>query len=454
MSHNIQTVDITGDCEKIQTTSRPILIKFEHASDVGEPVAAAVQAEVSVEVDGVWTKIGGTLVANKEWDSNSLEPSFEFDISPMLASRIEDAAFPINDFTTNTSVSTSHLNTVSQTDSKRMIRYKVEARALYVDSDTGILTLNESDDALAHPTPSDYRYAIGAFLPDSIVTSDNYSNLNVNKGWNISDLEGGTIPSSAFQFLTNCPPSLRRRIFVAQPMALYALNHDWSGATVTVAANHSNDVGSPVANDEVNSSFLSSGVDDLKSINITPTDPFLFGTLTGSTVAACGKDFSLFTRTNTVNGVSLNFELINSETTSNPNLSKIKSNDTVIYFINDFGVWDYYIFDGFLDITHTHEKSTFKKGVKDYTSRQSSRTGVSRGTTTELYTCHTLVNKEASMWLSEIFRSRTVYYYDRSEAAFVPITVVDGETYPLSSNKLSLEPFSISFIKDTYTIKG
>jgi len=449
MSHNIQTVDPTGTSDNIQTTSRPIFIRFEHAADVGEPVAAAVQAEVSVEVDGIWKKVGGTLVANKEWDSNSLEPSFEFDISAMLASRIEDATFPIEDFSTSTSVSSSHSNTIAQTEWKRMIRYKVEVRALYVDSDTGILTLNESDNALAHPAPSDYRYAIGAFLPDSVVTSDKYSNLNVGEGWNLSAGH-----ASEFQFLTNCPPSLRRRIFVAQPMALYGLNNDWSGPTVTVAANHSNDAGSPVVNDEVNASFLSSGVDDLKSINITPTDPYLFGTLSGSTVAACGKDFSLFMRTGAINGVSLNFELINSETTSNPNLSKIKPDDTVIYFINDFGVWDYYIFDGFLDITHTHEKSTFKRGVKDYTSRQSSRTGVSRGTTTETYTCRTLVNKEVSMWLSEIFRSRTVCYYDRLKSTFVPVTVVDGETHPSSSNKLSLEPFSMSFIKDTYTIKG
>ena len=453
MSHNIQIVDISGDCEKIQTTSRPILVKFEHSGDVGVPIAAAVQADVSVEVDGTWVKIGGSIVANKEWDSTAASPSFEFDISAMLASRIKDATFPILDFSTNINVDASHLNTGSQTEWRRMIKYKVEARALYVDSDTGVLTLNETDAVVPYPASS-YRYAIGAFLPDSVITSDKYSNLNVNEGWNISDLEGGSIPASSFQFLTNCPSSLRRRIFVGQPMALYGLNHDWSGTTVKVAADHINDSGSNVTNDEVDGSFLDSGVDDLRSTNMTPTDFFLFGALTGSSAASCGNYFSLFLRTGSTNGVKLNFELINSETTSNPNLSKIKPDDTIIYFINDFGVWDYYIFDGFLDITHTHEKSTFKKGVKDYTSRQSSRTGVSRGTTTELYTCRTLVNKEASMWLSEIFRSRTVCYYDRSEATFVPVTVVDGETYPSSSDKLSLEPFSISFIKDTYTIKG
>ena len=68
-----------------------------------------------------------------------------------------------------------------------------------------------------------------------------------------------------------------------------------------------------------------------------------------------------------------------------------------------------------------------------------------------------MVNREVSMWLSEIYRSREVYMYDLNSGAtplFIPIQIIDGTTTPLSSDKKSLIPFSISFIKDVHTINS
>jgi hypothetical protein len=98
-------------------------------------------------------------------------------------------------------------------------------------------------------------------------------------------------------------------------------------------------------------------------------------------------------------------------------------------------------------------KNTFKKGFKDYTSRHSSNFGVSRGSTKEIYTCRELVNKETSEWLSEIYRSTEVYLWDVNESDFVPVLVLEGETQAFYGNKLELQPFSISFIKETHIVK-
>ena len=113
----------------------------------------------------------------------------------------------------------------------------------------------------------------------------------------------------------------------------------------------------------------------------------------------------------------------------------------------------YYLFDGFLDITHNHTKSLFKTGYKDYTSRSSSKRGISSASTEEVYTTYSLVNKETAEWLSEIYRGKKVYYYDRVKAKFIPVIVVDGEIVTSYANKSQLEPITLSFVKDIHAIK-
>lgn len=467
MSHNIQTVnDIgTNPTAVVQTVSRPILISFEHAGAVA-PTATAVQVEVKVEVDGVWEKVGGTLVTGKEYDSSTTAPKFTFDVAPLLASRIEDGDYQ-SVFSKNIASIGSSLNTATETN-KLMIKYKVEARALYVDASTGVLTLNETDTEVTSPSSGD-RYAVNFYLPDSQLTTGKYNNMTIKDGWNISDFYAvnlGAQHTRGHQFLTNCPSSLRRKIFIGANMAVYGLANGYTANEVEVYADYVNDLGVSITNHEMSTAFIKNiagtyGDYDIRYKNITFNDTYLFSGLAGATEDSCGANISIFPYTDGQDGKRLNFELLNSRAENNPNLNRVKSSDTLIYFLNDFGVWDFYLFDGFLDITHTHEKATFKRGFKDYTLRESSRTGVARGTTIETYTCHTLVNREASEWLSEIFRSKKVYYYnDRvgeealGSSKFVPVTVVDMETYPSSSNKSILEPFSLSFVKDIHTIKG
>lgn len=467
MSHNIQTVNDIGTTPTatVQTVNRPILIRFEHAGDAA-PTATAVQVEVKVEVDGVWEKVGGTLVTGKEYDSSATAPKFTFDVAPLLASRIEDGDYQSVFSKGITSIGSS-LNTSTETN-KLMIKYKVEARALYVDASTGVLTLNETDTEVTSPSSGD-RYAVNFYLPDSQLTTSKYANMTVKSGWNISDFYAvnfGSQHTRGHQFLTNCPTSLRRKIFTNAKMAVYGLANGYTDNDVDIYADYVNDSGVSITNHEMSTAFIkdipgSYGDYDIRYKNITFNDSYLFSGLANATHNGCGANISIFPYTDGQYGKKLHFELMNPRSGNNPNLKRVKADDTLIYFLNDFGVWDFYLFDGFLDITHTHEKATFKRGFKDYTLRESSRTGIARGTTTETYTCHTLVNRETSEWLSEIFRSKKVYYYnDRSGAEvsgsskFVPVIVVDMETYPSSSNKSALEPFSLSFVKDIHTIKG
>ena len=123
-------------------------------------------------------------------------------------------------------------------------------------------------------------------------------------------------------------------------------------------------------------------------------------------------------------------------------------------FINDFNVFDFYLFDSFLDVTHQQETTLYKTGYKDYTRRESSKRGVSRGKTTEVYTCSTIVNREASEWLSEIYRSRKVYLYDLAKAIYIPIIVLDNDIRVSYANNTEFEPFSLSFIKDVNVINS
>jgi hypothetical protein len=149
-----------------------------------------------------------------------------------------------------------------------------------------------------------------------------------------------------------------------------------------------------------------------------------------------------------VDNESLNFELTDcNEYTDNSNKDSL-----MIYWVNDLNALDFYMFEGGLEIKNKSSKDLYLKESRDFTKTTSSRYGVSRGITSSEYTCYSrAVNRDVSNWLSEIGRSKEVYIYDEDLRDFVPITIKESTTIPLSFNK-RMAQVSISFVKETIIV--
>ena len=450
MAHNIITsndIDVNANAV-MQTTTRPILVQYKYSPTDATPVPILVQIDVLVEENGTFSKVGSTQVSSKDFDSTASNTVFTFDISSILQSRIS-TGFYESIFTTNTVTQIDFKNTSSNNSYKSVIRYKTQARAWYLDSNN-TLVLNESDSAVENPSNgSDERYACDVYFKDKELSPSKYVNLPVSA----FVIANPTTDLGYSNFLTNCPLTFRRKIALGMPLSLSVL-HLALGANITVKCQNT-----PFAGGNLNEScgHISLGSDNTASIhtkNLTLTNTYLFSQLT-STEANVTKKIS-FTLTNAGDAntnTPLLFEVMNNSTSTNAYLDRMKKEATSIYFVNDFGVLDYFTFDSNLDVVHEHTKTTFKTGFKDYTSRTSSKRGVGSGKTVEIHSCFSYVNRDVSEWLSEIYRSKEVYLYERDTSTFVPIIVLDGDTQPSFADKTSLQPFSISFIKDTHIIK-
>ena len=448
MAQNIQTVNdvATHPSALLQTCNRPVIIQFEDASSA--PVPSMVQIDLSVEKGGIWTQVGTTQVSSRDWDSSVTTPKFTFDISSLLSAHI-GSGFYESIFTIDTDSPASMTNTSGNTGFNSIIQYKLSARAWYVDSATSILTLNDTDAAVICPSSST-RYVANIAVRDSELTTTKYSNMNVDTAWNV-DGAGAQVTTS--MMLTNCPKSLRRKVELDMPLSVSVLGRG-NSSSINLRQQFTKDDGALLTGTLV-VGVVAASTTDIKTVNVTPNDTYLMSTWSGGSAAACGKNFEMYL--NSTSGDSshkLKFELYNNSSTTNPNLSKLKPEACAIYFVNDYNTLDYFLFDSFLDVTHNHETVGFKRGYKDYTSRASSKRGVARGKTEEIYTCSTLVNRETSEWLSEIYRSREVYLYDRVNKEFIPISVINEATRPSYANRSEAQSFTLSFVKDSYVIKG
>lgn len=451
MAHNILTTNDLATHSKavLQTTTRPVLVQYTHTpTSSTKPVL--VQIDVFVEDNGTFIEVGSTQVSSKDFTSTSTNTTFTFDISSMLQSRIS-SGFYESIFTTNTITSIDFKHSTSNQAYKSVIKYKTSAKSWFVN-DSGEITL-DLNAGIENPSSGD-KFACDLFFKNKFLSDSSFVNLDTSSPFII---ESPSDVTNA-RFLTNCPTSLRRKIAIGMPLSLSVLHLGSVSQDITVRCVNTPSDGVFQINSLGSIITASENSATIKTKNLTLTDTYLF-LQTGSSQNTVTRDISFRLQNDAADhSKSLKFEVTNNEHfglygTSNSNLDGLNKDSTSIYFINDYGVLDYFTFDSNLDVVHEHSKTTFKTGYKDFTSRISSKQGVSSGKTVEIHSCYSYVNKETSEWLSEICRSKEVYLYDREDAQFVPIIVLEGETQPSYSNSNSVQPFSISFIKDTHVIK-
>ena len=434
MAHNLiisNGLDVNPKAE-LQTTTRPILVQYKYSPNDATPIPILVQVDVFVEENGTFIQIGSTQVSSKDYDSTATNTVFTFDISSMLQSKIS-TGFYTDIFTTNTISSIDFKNSGGNEDYKSVIRYKTEARAWYAD-DANVITLNE-DDGIHNPDITGYKFACDLYFKDKELSNSKYVNMPLTSKF---VLENSTTDITNGSFLTNCPPKFRRKIAIGMPFYLSVLHYDLA-SNVSVKC-YNQPYASPFSTDNLGPITLSSNSPSIRTKNLTFSDSYLF-LQTSSSESTTTKNLSIFLDSATgEDSEAMRFEVMNNSTSTNAVLSRMKNEATSIYFVNDFGVLDYFTFDSDLDIVHEHSKTTFKTGYKDYTSRLSSKRGVSTGKTTEIRSCYSYVNREVSEWLSEIYRSKEVYLYERDSSEFVPIIVLEGDTQPSYSCLLYTSP--------------
>tara|TARA_B100000768_G_scaffold58405_1_gene56531 strand:+ start:6010 stop:7377 length:1368 start_codon:yes stop_codon:yes gene_type:complete len=453
MAQNIALTNSTSSIstKEIETCNRPILVSYLGS---GTPNTTLVQIQVKSVVSGVTTNLGVPLIQGRDVGSTLTSPTFTFDISSILKSTIPKDTY-------NDLFSTANgANGIDRASSFLLIKnYSVSARSWYIDTDTGILTLNEDDAEIS--TAVDSLKVCDIEIPNreinSLKTSNTLPASFKLSGWRmdaaiLADANGHDF----YKFLTNCPSSVRRKIPVGFPMGLSILAQN-NSAALKVSIITKNNSGTSYAFNATTGQVANANANTIKTLNLSISDSFLLSTASNTTLALMGGgNFSA--KITKVGGASstneLNFEIVDINSTTNSSFKRVRNAQT-IYFVNDYNLLDFYTFESNLGISHVNSKDVFKTANKDYTKRNSSNRGVSRGMTEEVYTLSAIINKETSAWLSELYRSTNVFIYeigDDNVGRFCPVSVIDADTVPLAQEITGLDQFSLSFIKDTFTV--
>ena len=453
MAQYIETTnDITTFSKaEIQTVNRPIILSWRYTGS--GPVPRLISVQVEVELNGSFVNAGNQQIVNRTQLSAATNPTFEIDVSSLIKGFIEDNLTDLlkSHPSSGLPLSSIHTSTNSQ---KNIIRYRAKARSFYLNNEN-VLVQNLTDGEIINP-PSGSLFACNMYIKDGALISSEYANLGLHTSSAASDIAfsvEGTLTSLPRQsFLTNCPESLTRILPLQSHFFLSIFNR--SSFQVTVRAFINNDSGT--LSESIIGSSMPANDSDIHTYNLTMNNSSFFNETTGTSTAACGEKLTLVLKNSSSSSKGLNFKLVNkkgvSPSLANPNLNTYPIDGSFIVFINDYNVYDYYFFEGFTDITHQQEKYLYKTGYKDYTRRESSKRGISSAKTTEVYTCSTIVNKEGSEFLSEIYRSSKVYLYDVSKHLYIPIIVLDQDVQVKYANKAEVKPFSISFVKDVHVI--
>jgi len=437
----------------METCNRPLLIQYTGA---GSPASTLVQIQVEVleKVNGSWLYIkkGSSLIQGRDSSSPEATPIFTFDISSILKSGISrDVDFEL--FNT-----ANGANGISRTgNSPISATYNVKAISWYVDELTGVLTLNDTDPSV--DTVTDSLFFCDIDVPDREVLGGVYSNMLAASPflstWVLDNaLSTSGSFSSNMKPLTNCPSGYRRVIPSNYPLSLSVLANN-SNSAVTIECSGKDDNNASFNLPLLTGDFVVAAEVDITSVNLTVNDSKLFNLLTDCSLAGISSgDISIYLKYSTYPSRTWDFEIVDKGASTNSVFRKAPKSET-IYFVNDYNVLDFFTFESHLGVAHTHSKSSFKSGYKDYTRRDSNKFGVSRGKTEEVLTLNAVVNREVSEWLSELYRSTNVFIYEMGAdnvGRFCPIRIIDGDTIPLPQDRNNLEQFSISFIKDTYIV--
>jgi hypothetical protein len=453
MAQNIALINSTASIatKEVETCNRPILVSYQGS---GTPNTTLVQIQVNEVVSSVTTKLGVPLIQGRDVGSTLSSPTFTFDISSVLKSAIPKDTYDDLFSTANGA------NGIDRASSFLLIKnYSVSARSWYIDTVTGVLTLNEDDAEVI--TAVDSLKVCDIEIPNREINSNKNSNTLPASfklsGWRMdAAISADANGHDFYKFLTNCPSSITRKIPVGFPLGLSILAQN-NPNQLKVSVTATNNSGTAAVFNATTGSVTSANQNTIKTLNLSISDSFLLSNATATTLAAMGSgNFSA--KITKVGGSSspngLSFEIVDINSTTNANFKKVRNAQT-IYFVNDYNLLDFYTFESNLGISHVNTKDVFKTANKDYTKRNSSNRGVSRGMTEEVYTLSAIINKETSVWLSELYRSTNVFIYelgDDNVGRFCPVSVIDADTVPLSQDIISLDQFSLSFIKDTYTV--
>lgn len=455
MAHNIvltnQSVTGTG----LQSVKRPIFFQFgkDSGSDIPHSVECHVEGYATFDGGSTfnWTRLGFPIVQTKDFDSSASSPTFTFDVSAFAAAYIYDDIKLFEDVINGSLQTQSPINGL---DAGLVLKVRVLGRSYFKDAVTGILTLDLSNHIQSHEIRT-----INSYVKDELVIVNKFSNLYAasgfipKAGWLSNNRIVGAVNSLFRRPLTNCPSSTRRKIPYKAPLLIQSL---FEGANTTneivLVVDYTNDSGTLVANQNIHNVYVDDTTDIL--ISNLSIDQNLFGLLASGTEGGLGsKNFSIALKTSTATGVRLNFEIVERGiNTVNDKFGTVPVDSALIYFYNDFGVLDFYLFEGFTTISHQQEATVFAKSKSSYTrhtSRNKNNRGVSRGSTTEVNTCRTLANEETLAFLSEIQRSKEVFIYE--DNSFVAVSVIQSDMV-ISSGDGKPSIFELSFIKDSHTI--
>lgn len=451
MAQNIVISDgvSTHATKVIETCNRPLLIKYSKDTGSEVPVLVQISVEVKEEVDGVFVFVqkGNDLIQGRDSSSTEDDPTFTFDISSILKSGIKkDIDFDLFD-TANGATG------ISRKDNFPLLaEYRVKAKT-WVINDDGVLTYNEDDSSV--DTVASTLFFCDIEIPDDEVNSEKFSNTlpysYTASGWR---LDANLSNKSFGKFLTNCPSGLRRAIPTDAALSLSVLCENIGGAFNIVADYENNSGASISAANLLTGNFIASSDKLIKTANLTVNNTYLTSNLSDANPSLMGSDIDIYLKKSSDETTKLKFELIRGILNSNSKLRRVEYH--VIYFVNDYNCLDFYTFEGNLGVSHTHAKNIYKTGYKDYTKRDSSKFGVSRGRTDVVYTLSTIVNQEASEWLSEMCRSTNVFLMEIASDntyKYVPIIITDEDTTPLPQDRRNIEQFTISFVKDVHTVK-
>tara|TARA_X000001382_G_scaffold130540_1_gene125770 strand:+ start:6497 stop:7858 length:1362 start_codon:yes stop_codon:yes gene_type:complete len=452
MAQNISiTEGVSSHSTKvIETCNRPLLIKYAKGAGAVVPVLVQIDVEVKEKIDGafVFVKKGDSLVQGRDSDSTEAAPTFTFDISSILKSGIKkDIDFSLYG-TSNGATGISRKN-----DFPLLAEYRVKAKNWFININ-GVLEYNSDDTAIA--TSSATLFFCDIEIPDDEVNLNKFSNTLSRtfkaSGWRL----GSNLSDKSFgKFLSNCPSNLRRTIPTSAALSLSVFCENLGGDFQVVADYVNNSGTSIVAGNLLTGDFIASSDKLIKTVNLSVADAYLTANLASTNIINMrGGNVDVYLKESSNETKKLKFELINGSLLINSSFRDVEH--YVIYFVNDYNCLDFYTFESNLGVSHTHSKSIYKTGFKDYTKRDSSKFGVSRGRTDVVYTLSTVVNQEASEWLSEMYRSTNAFLMEigaDQTPNYVPIIITDADTTPLPQDRRNVEKFTISFVKDVHTVK-
>lgn len=454
MAHNIVLTNQSVAGLGIQSTKRPIFFQFGKDSGTDIPYSVECTVEGYATFDGgatfAWSRLGIPIVQSRDFDSASTNPTFTFDVSSFASAYIYD---DIKLFEGVIDGSVQNAAPVNGLDEGLVLKVRVLGRSYFKDADTGVLTLDLSNHIQSHEIRT-----INAYAKDELIIANKFSNLYAatisipKAGWISNDRIVGAVSGLFRRPLTNCPSSTIRKIPRKAPLLIQSLTQGATANEIVLVVDYTNDSGVAVANESVHTIYTNDTTDIL--ISNMSIDENLFGLLNAGTEAGLksGK-FSVALKTTDATGVRLNFEIVErGVNVINQNFGSVPINSALIYFYNDFGVLDFYLFEGFTSISHQQGATTFAKSKSSYTrhtSRNKNNRGVSRGSTVEVNTCRTLANEETLEFLSEIQRSSKVFIYE--DNSFVAVSVIQSDMV-ISSGDGKPSIFELSFIKESHTI--